>query len=177
MIANLEAKTGRSLAQWVDLVHAAGLTKHGTIMTYLKTDHGLTHGYANLIALTALRAPDEPVGEDLVDAQYIGKERLRPIYDAIVAAVSTFGDDVEVAPKKTGVSLRRAKQFALVTPATRTRVDLGINLKDAAPTNRLVTAGGMCSHKVAITDSTEVDADVTQWLRTAYDQAGAPAPG
>lgn len=177
MIANLEAKTGRSLEQWVDLVHATDLTKHGAIMTHLKTDHRLTHGYANLIALTALRAPDEPVGEDLVEVQYTGKEHLRPIYDAIVAAVNAFGDDVEVAPKKTSVSLRRAKQFALVTPATRTRVDLGINLKDKTPTDRLVAAGGMCSHKVAITDPTEIDNQVMDWLRTAYDQAGAAPRG
>ncbi len=109
MIANLEARTGRGLDQWVDLVRTTGLTKHGAIVACLKTDHGLTHGYANLIALTALRAPGEPVGEGLVDAQYVGREHLRAVYDAILAAVSPFGDDVVVAPKKAGVSLRRAK--------------------------------------------------------------------
>ncbi len=43
----------------------------------------------------------------------------------------------------------------------------------AVAERRLVTAGGMFTPKVAITDPTEVDAEVTQWLRTAYDQAGA----
>lgn len=66
--------------------------------------------------------------------QYAGdKSGLRPIYEAVVAAVRTFGDDVEIAPKKTSVSLRRSKQFALVQPSTRTRVDLGIQLKGVEP--------------------------------------------
>lgn len=176
MVANLEARTGRSLADWVAVVRETGLDKHGAIVGHLKTVHGLSHGYANLIALTHLRE-GEPEGEDLVHTQYRGKENLRPVYDAIVTAVTGFGDDVELAPKKTGVSLRRAKQFALITPASRSRVDLGINIRHAAPSERLVEVGGMCTHKVAVTDAGEVDAQLIEWLRVAYEQAGRTARG
>ena len=54
---------------------------------------------------------------------------MRPIYDALVKAMSKFGPDVEAAPKKAYVSFRRSKQFAIVQPSTKTRVDVGINLK------------------------------------------------
>ncbi|MDF1512676.1 MAG: hypothetical protein P1S60_02585 [Anaerolineae bacterium] len=43
-----------------------------------------------------------------------------------------------MAPKKTYVSLRRHKQFAIVQASTRSRVDLGLNLKDEMVTDRLV---------------------------------------
>ncbi len=88
-----------------------------------------------------------------------------------MARVRAFGDDVEVAPKKASVSLRRAKQFALVTPATRSRVDLGVNLTGAEPTERLRAATGMCTRKVALRGAEEVDAEVVEWLRRAYEAA------
>jgi len=114
-------------------------------------------------------APADPVA-----AQYEGKEALRPLYDAIVAAVRKFGDDVELAPKKTYVSLRRAKQFGLLQPSTKTRLDVGIKLKDADPTPRLEAAGSwnaMVTHRVRVTASEEVDDELVQWLRGAYDAA------
>ncbi|MGB7449335.1 MAG: DUF5655 domain-containing protein [Ornithinimicrobium sp.] len=104
---------------------------------------------------------------DLSEAQYADREQLRPIYDAVLTLMASFGDDVEVAPKKASVSLRRAKQFALVEPATKSRVDLGINLTGAEPTQRLKAAKGMCTHKVAIPDVELVGG----WLRLAYEAA------
>ena len=75
---------------------------------------------------------------------------------------------------KSYVSLRRSKQFALVQPSTRTRVDLGINLKGDDPAGRLEASGSfnaMVSHRVRLTEADEVDAEVTGWLREAYDRA------
>lgn len=173
MAANLETKTGRSLSSWVETVLASGKVKHGEMIAYLKAEHGLTHGYANLVAHTARQeaAGGPVVGEVLVAAQYVGKEDLRPIYEALIQAVSAFGRDVELAPKKAGVGLRRSKQFALIEPSTRTRIDIGINLKGAPPTERLRAAGGMCTHKVGVTSLEQVDKELIGWLRAAYEQA------
>jgi predicted transport protein len=137
------------------------------------TELGLTHGYANLVVLTAKeRAAGGPASaQDLVDGQYRGKENLRPIYEAVLAAATALGTDVEVVPKKAGVSLRRSKQFALVAPTTKTRADLGINLKGVGPTKRLLEVGGMCTHKVAITDRAQIDAELLGWLTEAYEKA------
>lgn len=176
MVANLAEKTGRSLEEWLALARQAGLEKHGQIVKHLKEAHGLTHGYANLVA-HRLRTPaaDVPAGDDLVATQYAGaKAALRPIYDALLAAARSFGGDVEVAPKKAYVSLRRSKQFALVQPSTATRVDLGLNLKAEPATERLEPSGSfsaMCSHRVRLATAADVDAEVRSWLRKAYDLA------
>ena len=172
MIANLEADSGKPLSWWLDVVDQSGLAKHGEKVAYLKSKHGLGHGYANaVVALAKQRSEGVAGSDDLVEAQYRGKEQLRPIHDAIIAAVTDFGDDVEVAPKKSSVSLRRSKQFGLIEPATKTRVDIGINLKGDEPTERLLAAGGMCTHKVRVSDVAEVDDELIGWLREAYERA------
>ncbi len=176
MLHNLEEKTGRPIAEWLAVVGASGLEKHGEIVKLLKSEHGVTHGYANLIAHEARQsAAAHAEAPDLIAGQYAGKESLRPIYDRIAAAVSRFGDDVELAPKKAYVSLRRAKQFGLVQPSTKTRVDVGINLKGEAPTDRLEASGSfnaMVSHRVRVTEDSQVDDELVGWLRDAYDAAG-----
>lgn len=176
MIANLQEKTGRALPDWVSLVRGSGLDKHGQIVAMLKADHGLGHGYANLVAQTALQgdAP-APGGEDLVAAMYAGdKQALLPVWAAIEKAVRAFGADVEISPKKTYVSLRRSKQFALVQPTTKTRVDVGLCLKGTAAGPRLEAAGSfnaMVSHRVRLEKPADVDAELVTWLRQAYDLA------
>lgn len=177
MIRNLEEKWGKPLADWINLVTASKLTKHGEIMKLLKGEHGLTHGYANLVAHKARAALEggAATGDDLVAAQYSGpKSALRPIYDKLAEAIAGFGQDVEFAPKKAYVSLRRKKQFGLIQPSTRTRVDVGINLKGEPPTERLEASGSfnaMVSHRVRIGDAREVDAELVGWLRDAYDRS------
>jgi hypothetical protein len=172
MIANLPTTTGRSLAGWAEVIGASGLTRHSEIVSMLKQDHGITHGYANLIAQTYATAGAAPDGDALIEAQYAGpKAPLRPILERILAEVATFGSDVDVAPKKASVSLRRSRQFALVEPTTATRIDLGINLKGEPASGRLEVAGGMCTHRIRLTGVDEVDGEVVGWLRQAYERA------
>lgn len=175
MIANLPEKTGKSLPQWLAIVAKSGLARHGQIVTLLKKEHGVSHGFANLIAQQQLSRGESASGDDLVDAQYAGpKAHLRPIHDAVTALVRKLGKDVEVSPKKTYVSYRRSKQFALIQPSTRTRVDLGINLKGTAATGRLEASGSfnaMVSHRVRLESKADVDAELKSWLKKAYDAA------
>jgi len=173
MVANLKKNTGKTLPQWIKIAKAAKLTKHGELLKFLKSEHGVTHGYANLIASETLKAGKPAVGaDDLVAAQYAGsKSELCPIYDALVAAISKFGKDVELAPKKAYVSLRRSKQFGIIQPSTKTRVDVGINLKGVAPAGRLEKSGSfnaMVSHRVRLSSSSDVDKELISWLKQAY---------
>jgi hypothetical protein len=113
---------------------------------------------------------------ELLEAQYAGpKAALRPIYDAVVAAARALGPDMTVDPRQTYVSLIRKKQFALVQPTTRTRLDLGLVLPGAAPTGRLQAAGsfgnGRTSHRVALAAPADADAEVRGWLQAAYEAA------
>jgi hypothetical protein len=54
MIAGLREKTGKSLEEWLKILRASKLSKHKEFMAVLKNEHGLTHGFANMIALQAL---------------------------------------------------------------------------------------------------------------------------
>jgi len=174
MVANMKEKTGKTLPQWLKIAKASKLEKHGQILKHLKDEHGMTHGFANLVAHYTLKPADTGAGGDgLIDAQYAGKKAdLRPIYDALIAAVNKLGKDVDVSPKKSYVSLRRSKQFGLIQPSTATRIDVGINLKGTAPTKRLEASGsfnGMVSHRVRVTDAKQVNAELKGWLKKAYE--------
>ena len=172
-IANIERSTGRSLAEWIEIVRASGLAKHGQVVAMLKADHGLGHGNANLLAIKAREADagGAPSEEDLVASQYAGRNvTLRPAYEAVVALVRGFGDDVELAPKKAYVSLRRRKQFGQVGPASG-QLEVGVNLPGTEPTERLRPTSGMATHRVRIADASGLDDELIGWLREAYDRA------
>lgn len=176
MLANMKEKTGRTLEAWLKVVGKSKFAKHREIVTHLKTEHAVTHGFANLIAHKFLAADaPSPSGDELVDAQYSGaKAGLRPIYDALVAAIFQLGNETEIAPKKSYVSLRRNKQFALIQASTKTRVDVGINLKGKKPTKRLEASGSfnaMVSHRVRLTSPEDVDKQLIAWLEQAYEAA------
>lgn len=176
MIRNLQEKTGRSLGDWALLAKGSGHEKHGQIVAWLKGEHGLGHGYANLVALESRGGlTSEGTDDDAVAAVFAGdKAALRPLYDAIEAYVKGLGGDVEIAPKKANVSVRRSKQFALIQPSTKTRMDLGLQLKGVAPSGRLEASGSwnaMVSHRVRLEDAAAFDAEVKAWLKAAYDAA------
>ena len=177
MIKNLKEKYGKSLEEWIEVVKKTSIEKHGEIVKFLKAEHGFTHGFANLVALKS-RGADSASAEStdsLVKSQYKGKEALYPIYLKLVEELKKFGDDVEIAPKRAYVSIRRKKQFALVQPSTKTRLDIGINLKGFETTSRLEASGSfnaMCSHRVRTTDVGAIDDELMSWLRKAYDIAG-----
>lgn len=174
---NLETQTGKNKAQWIKLAADKGFAKHGELVAWLKSEHGMGHGYANLVAIRSREAAsgvsDAPV--DLVAAQYSGaKADLKPIYDQLIKAVQGFGSDIEISPKKGYVSLRRSKQFGLVQPSTADRLDVGLNLKGVAPAGRLEASGSfnaMVSHRVRLAKGSSVDAELKQWLKQAYDAA------
>ncbi len=170
MMANIPEKTGKPLSDWIEIIKTSGLEKHGAILKFLKEEHGVSHGFANLIAAKARESGEEV---DLVEAQYSGsKEALRPLYEDIVAFARSLGSDVEIAPKKASVSLRRKKQFALVTPATKARIDLGVALKGEEPTNRLESYNAMCSHRIRLEAVSDFDEEVKGWVKEAYSRSG-----
>jgi len=177
MIKNLKEKYGRSLEEWIKIVKSTGIEKHGEIVKFLKQEHGFTHGFANLVSLKSrgTDAGSADSAESLVKDQYEGKESLFPLYEKLIEAVTGFGRDVEIAPKRAYVSLRRKKQFALVQPSTKIRLDIGINLKGTNPTERLEASGSfnaMCSHRVRTAEITDIDSDLINWLKLAYENAG-----
>ncbi|HMN18425.1 MAG TPA: DUF4287 domain-containing protein [Ignavibacteriaceae bacterium] len=176
MIENLHKNTGKTLEQWIDIVKKQNFAKHGEIIKFLKEQYKFTHGFANLVAHKANEsdAGSADNQDDLITKQYKGKEHLKPFYDKLISAIQSFGNDIEISPKNTYVSLRRKKQFATLNPATKTRFEIGINLKGQESKGILEPEkpNSMCSHKINLTDITNIDKEVLEWIKKAYENAG-----
>jgi hypothetical protein len=185
-VAELPRKTGRSLAEWVQLVRREGPPHEKECREWLKKEHGLGTNAAWWIAERARGggapglADDDPeaylrAAPGYVAAMFAGpKARLRPLYDRLLALGLGLGPDVKACPCKTIVPLYRAHVFAELKPATRTRLDLGLALRDTPVTGRLVDTGGLAkkdriTRRIPITRPEEIDAEVERCLRTAYE--------
>ncbi len=165
-------KTGKSLDEWKKILKTKSFTKHSEAVKFLKETHQVTHGFANTIVTLSKEETAAPA--DLVTEQYKGKEMLFPVYEKLLQVIQSFGSDVVITPKKTSVSIIRKRQFALIKPATKTRIDLGLKLPGKELTGRLENSGPfgtMCTHRVKLTSVEEVDDELTSWLREAYELA------
>ncbi len=172
MIANLPEKTGKALNEWFSVLSEHTFDKHSQGVALLKSQYGVTHGFANTI-VTLYKQQDAPQ-VDLVETQYRGKTVLLPVYDALIQIVSQFGSDVTITPKKTSVSVIRKYQFALIKPATKSRVDLGLKLKGVEVQGRLEDSGPfgtMCTHRIQLHSLDDIDDDVKRYLALAYDMS------
>lgn len=176
MLENLKEKTGHSLDEWKKIITKEKLSKHGEIVKFLKETHKVTHGYASEIALKVLGSDaDSTTDTDgLIETQYKGKEHLKSYYDKIIDEIKKFGGEFDIAPKKTYVSLKRKKQFIILNPASKTRFEIGFNLKGVEAKGKLENEkpNGICSHKINLSDIKEIDKEVIDWIRKAFDNAG-----
>lgn len=176
-VDNIEKNSGKKLNDWIAIVNKSGFEKHGELVNFLKEKHGFTHGNANVVVHFARQSHAGAVenSDDLITDQYKGKENLRAWYDKIMAEVMKFGNDIEVAPKKAYVSLRRKKQFAILQPSTKDRLDVGLNIKGVQPSGDVTASGSwnaMCTHRIKVEDEKRINKDLIQWIRQSYDQAG-----
>jgi len=178
-VSNIQQKTGQTLPQLFSWLKRSGLAKHGELRDAAKSGLGLGHGDANTLVTLFRRSTGAAVAPvanagAAVEAIYAGpKAALRPIHDKAMKAIAKLGP-FEIAPKKAYLSLRRKKQFAMVGPATKTQVEIGLNAKDLEAGDRLIAQkpGGMCQYKVRLASASEVDAELIAWIRSAYKAAG-----
>jgi hypothetical protein len=190
-LKNIQARTGKTIAELHAAVVASGAAKHGERRSWLMQHVKLGHGDANAVALfigkplpdlsggappaaaaaaTAATAAD---GDPLAAIYAGAKAGLRPLHDAVMAKITALGT-FDMAPKKSYISLRRKKQFAMVGPATKDSIEIGLNAKDLPAHARLKPqpAGSMCNATTRITSTAQVDAQLQGWLRQAYKAAG-----
>ena len=180
-INNIQKKTGKTFAELSVIVKESGLTQHRQIREMLMHELALGYGDANslvhaIMQSDGMRSAEARglTGDTVINELYTGsKAALRPIHEALMAGISTFGA-FDILPKKGYVSLRRKKQFAMIGPATNTRVEVGINIKDLAADPRLLDQpkGSMCNYIIRLTDPAQVDSILIGWLKSAYEGAG-----
>jgi hypothetical protein len=123
-------------------------------------------------------APADPAEDELIDAQYADRPRLRPVLDAVLAALPALGQ-VTVQARKTMVSLVGPRRtFAVVQATTKNRVDLGLRLDNHKPGGRLLAARdiGAANLRIPLTGPGDFDKEALGWLRRAYEENAAPPP-
>ena len=183
-IDTLKDKTGRTLDEWVDLVRKEGPKTTKERKEWLKKEYGLGTNSAWWIVDHAEGKPDLEEGDpkiyiqraaEYVDAIFSGsKTGLRPIYDRLYTLARSIGKDIKLSPGKTIVPVYRHHVIAQIKPATRTRIDFGLALKDTAAKGRLADTGGRAkgdriTHRIEITSIDQIDDFVEKWLRKAYE--------
>lgn len=173
MAANLLKNTGKSIEEWIDIAKANSKGKHSETVKWLKETFDLGLFFADLIVHKANGTDSGSFSDDeLIETQYKGKENLRVIYDQLLSYILSLGNDIEIAPKKAYVSLRRKKQFACLKPATKTRFELELIMKGQEATGILEAitgAGAMCTHRIKIENEKDITSEVYQWIKKAYE--------
>ena len=173
---NIQAKTGLTPADFIKLAHEKGLTKHSEIMAWLKADYGLGHGHAQAMTRVIMEADAPKVTRDeKITQQFNGAKGVwLPVYERLFEQVRQFGDDVGTAPTNSYISfVRDGRKFAIVA-VTAARLDIGIKRKGVPAEGRYESAGtwnAMVTHRVQISDPSQVDDDLVAWLRLAYEDA------
>ncbi len=184
-VGELSEKTGRSLEAWIALAKKDGPRDDHARREWLKTKYKLGTNSAWWIS----ERVDGKGGEEdspeaylktavlYVEEQYAGvKEKLRPVYDELLALGKSMGADVKACPCKTMVPLYREHVFAQIKPTTNTRIDLGFALahyKGKLP-KRIIDTGGLAkkdriTHRIELKSVDEIDAELKKWLKTAYE--------
>jgi hypothetical protein len=177
IVRNLPAKTGRTFEQWVALLKKEGPGTRKARVAWLKSQHQLGTVTAMFIAAEAegrgivSQYADEGA---LLDGMFSGaKSGLRPLYDELARIARKLGKDLDLTVCKTYVGVRRGRQFAMIKPTTRTKLDLCLVLPGVKPAGRLLKAGSIggerMTHRVEIAAKKEIDGEVKAWIKAAYE--------
>ncbi|WP_299526537.1 DUF4287 domain-containing protein [Winogradskyella sp.] len=166
MLQSIEEKTGLEPETIIQDIKSQNLEKHNQKIAFVKEKYGLSHGFANLLVLKS----KENIPVDLVANQYRDKEYLFLIYEYIAAFLNTL-EGVELVPKKVYVSVRAKKQFAIIQPSTKSRIDIGLNFpKDIIiPIEPAGSFNSMVSHRIRIESKDDFSDLAKQYLVKAYE--------
>lgn len=171
----VKAKTGKTPADFAELAAKKGLVKHGELVAWLKSEFDLGHGHANAIVSVLLKSESRAVSSDTkLEKLFLGKKSVwRVSCNDLIKKLEQFGSDVVIAANETYVNVNRGKKkFAILQPSSAERFDIGIKLKGVESTERLELAGSwnpMVTHRVRISDSIQIDAELVAWLKQAYE--------
>jgi len=166
--------TGATVLEWSERVRASGADNDEAELRVWLTQQKIT-GYAQqLLVMERFGYPDFLItnADELIDAQYSGREHLRPVLDRILAATDALGDGW-IQARQGYVSLFTPRRtFAVVRPSTKKRVDLGLRLHDRVPSGRLEAAKRLGNEainiRVGLRSVDDVDEEVIDLLKAAY---------
>jgi hypothetical protein len=173
---NIQARTGKSAGEIAAKVRGRGLSKPGEIIAWLKDEYGLGRGHA--MAIVSLvrsegqlaRSPDDRLGTYFTGA----RAKWRAAFDCLAEHARTFGPDVSVSAGATYLSLLKSGRKFAIVQALGARLDIGLKLKAEAaaqPLEHSAAWNAMVTHRVRISDESQLDTQVFGWLKQAYAEA------
>lgn len=183
MIKTMEDHLGEPRGNWKRWLESVGVKDRSLVKGFLVQKLKMGNNQARLFEEVAFgeaaarydaAAYFEAV-DDFIKAQYAGpKEGLRSLYSKCIEILSSFGPDVRFCPCKTFVPAYREKVFAQILPAAQSRIDLGLALGDTEGNDLLLTTGGRekgdrITHKIKISQLSQLNEDVVNWARRAYE--------
>lgn len=177
-IERIEKSTQTTFDHITRLVDESKLVKHSDIRTFISEKLGLTYGDANTLTHYVLKSDGQSLAEgksfdQILDEIYSDKKsELLPIHHKIMSLVESFGS-FEVIPKKGYLSLKQKRQFMMIGPKSNTRIEIGINLRDLLENDRFIPQpkGSMCQYIVKISNIDDVNNELIEVLRLAYEQS------
>jgi hypothetical protein len=171
----LERQTGAGVAAWNARIGLVAPSDEAALRAWLDRQ-GVTGYPQMLLVWERFGYPDYLLAsaDELVGTQYADRPDLRPIFDAVVAAVASFGN-VSVQARKTYVSLVTPRRtFAIVQATTKKRVDVGLRL-DVPPHGRLLPAKSLGNDaitlRLALESVDDLDTEALTWLHRAYAES------
>lgn len=173
----IKEKTGKGPKEFVELAAKKGLTQHAEIVKWLQEDYGLGTGHARALVMVIKQANEgRPSVEDALAKHFAGAKAVwQKPYDTLAKKLAKFGPDVKIGPNQSYINLQRGgKKFGIVQISAADRMDVGIKRKGVKPTGRFEASGAwnaMVTHRVKVTDPKQLDAELVDWLKQAYEAA------
>ncbi|HTJ66989.1 MAG TPA: DUF5655 domain-containing protein [Actinospica sp.] len=170
----LERQTGEGVAAWNAKIRAAAPADEPALRAWLE-ERDVTGYPAMLLAWETFGYPAflTASADELVEAQYADRQDLRPIFDAVIAAVSSL-EGAEIQARKTYVSLIAPRRtFGIIQASTKKRVDVGLRLENVEPEGRLLLAkslgNDMITRRLAFESVEDLDDEALGWIRRAHE--------
>ena len=146
VLANLPARTGKTLEEWLEVVKVMGPMKRSELVKRLKTDYALGH-----VTATILAQYQEGSAHVQLDSQELRKSLLNgasPEATVVFEEISGFAqglEGVESNPCKGYIGFRTARRQFAVMRIRKSRVELGLVLPaDLGDRRELIP---VCDHK------------------------------
>lgn len=170
--ANLEAATGRSLAEWIVIARTCPETAHRARLKWFKDVHGLAQNRASYVLGEAFgdgAAWQEP--DNLIEALWTDPS-ARAVFEAVRDRAAAL-PDVVMGARKTYTAFSRKVQFCALKPV-KAGVSLGLAVPVEAsprlkPRGKSENWSDRLLANVLISDPAEVNGEVEALLRRAWE--------
>jgi hypothetical protein len=199
-LAELKARSGRDLAEWMAAISGQGFTDKNQVIDWLRTQGfpfarasrlerihnnggrpiflAATEPTAPCAASAAARPPEPAPSPRRVtqrEALLAAGKGYRPLYELLEGAILKALPGTQITAKASYLGMHHRREFAAVVLNAR-EVRLGLALGERPFDSRLQKAtlkgvGGAITHMLVLNDARQINAELMQLIAEASDRA------